>query len=356
MGFGFQVEVTGVSQPGLPLPSMVEVHERLGEPTTFRVNYAVDIGDPDMTLVSNQHLGPGADVAVVVAVGQERHVLVKGPVHGQRIRLVHGGSGSWLDVCGSDRSIEMDRALKREVWDGVRSSDVVRTIVKRHGLEADVEETRDEHQERKHTLVQVETDLRFVRRLARWYGYLFWVTTDPAGKSTAHFRRPPLQGTPAARLVVSRREPSQPTIASLDIAWDVERATRIEARQLDVNSKNVIDGGVSVSPLAPLGTRPLSSLAGGGRSTQVVAVVDTVGDLAQRAEATLIQEGWFVEASCDTSLNALGRLVRAHTVIEVLGAGSIHSGKYLVSAVRHAIDAHGHVMELKLCRNAWGAQ
>lgn len=356
MGLGFQVEVTGVAEPGLPLPSMVEVHERLGEPTTFRVNYAVDIGDQDMTLLSNKHLGPGAEIAVVVGVEQERHVLVKGPVHGQRIRLVHGGSGSWLDVCGSDKSIEMDRELKREVWDGVRSSDVVRAIVKRHGLVDDIEETRDEHQERKHTLVQVDTDLRFVRRLARWYGYLFWVTTDAAGQSTGHFRRPPLQGAPAAQLVINRRDPSQPTIATLDIAWDVERATRIEARQLDVNTKNVIDGGVSVSPLAALGTRPLSALAGGTRTTQVIAAVDGVGALAQRAEAALIQEGWFVEASCDTSLNALGKLVRAHTVIEVVGAGRVHSGKYLVAGVRHAIDVHGHVMELKLCRNAWGAQ
>src|SRR5262245_57795070 len=192
MGFGFNVEVTGVAQPGLPLPDTVEVHERLGEPTTFRVNYAVDIGDPDMTLLSSGHLGPGAEIAVAVAVEQERHVLVKGPVHGQRIRLVHGGSGSWLDVCGSDKSVEMDRELRGAVWDGVRSSDVVRTIVARYGLHADVEDTRDEHQERKHTLVQVDTDLRFIRRLARWYGYLFWVTTDPGGASTAHFRRPPL--------------------------------------------------------------------------------------------------------------------------------------------------------------------
>ena len=356
MGFGFQVEVTGVPQPGLPLPGRVEVQERLGEPTTFRVNYEVDIGDADMTLVSNRHLGPGAEIAVVAAVGQERHVLVKGPVHGQRIRLVHGGSGSWVEVCGSDKSVEMDRELRRQVWDGVHSSDVVRAIVRRHGLADDVEDTRDEHHERKHTLVQADSDLRFVRRLARWYGYLFWISTDAAGKSTAHFRRPPLQGAPAAQLVVGRRQPSQPTIATLDIAWDVERATRVEARQLDVNTKNVIDGGVSASPLAALGERPLAALAGGRRSTQVVAAVDGVGDLAQRAEAALIQEGWFVEASCDTSLNALGRLVRAHTVVEVQGAGRVHSGKYLVAAVRHAITAKEHAMELKLCRNAWGAR
>jgi phage protein D len=356
MAFGFQVEVTGVPEPGLPLPNMVEVHERLGEPTTFRVNYAVDIGDADMTLLSNRHLGPGAEIAVVAAVDQQRHVLVKGPVHGQRIRLVHGGSGSWLDVCGSDQSIVMDRELRRQVWDNVHSSDVVRTIVKRHGLADDVEDTRDEHHERKHTLVQADTDLRFVRRLARWCGTLFWITTDAAGKSTAHFRRPPLQGAPAARLVISRRDPSQPNIATLDIAWDVERATRVDARQLDVNTKSVIDGGVSVSPLAALGKQPLAAVAGGVRTTQVVAAVDAVGDLAQRAEAALIQEGWFIEASCDTSLNALGKVVRAHTVVEVLGAGTVHSGKYLVAGVRHAISAEEHVMELKLCRNAWGAQ
>ncbi len=356
MGQGFQVEVGGAVVPALASPGLVEVHERLGEPTSYRLQYPVDIGDGDMTLLGHAGIGPGSEIAVKVPAQGRTHVLVKGPVHGQRIRIVHGGAQSWVEVCGSDRSIELDREVKARVWDGVRSSDVVREIIKPLGFKADIEDTRDQHEERRHTLVQADTDLRFVRRLGRRYGFLFWLTTDEAGLSTAHFRRPPLGGTATAQLVINRHEPKQSTIAALDIAWDVERSTRVDALQLGLNDKNVIDGSVSESPLVALGARALSAVAGGARSTQVVAAVDGVDDLAQRAEAALIQEGWFVEAACETSLNALGRLVRAHTLVEVQGAGLVHSGKYLVASVRHAINTEGHVMDLKLSRNAWGAQ
>ena len=38
--------------------------------------------------------------------------LVKGPVHGQQIRLLHGGTGSYVDVLGTDTSVTMDREVK----------------------------------------------------------------------------------------------------------------------------------------------------------------------------------------------------------------------------------------------------
>ena len=63
----------------------------------------------------------------------------------------------------------------------------------------------------------------------------------------------------------------------------------------------------------------------------------------------------FIRATCETSLPTLGKLVRAHTVVEVKGAGSRYSGKYLVSGVRHKIDAEAHKMSIELVRNGWGA-
>ncbi len=46
--------------------------------------------------------------------------------------------------------------------------------------------------------------------------------------------------------------------------------------------------------------------------------------------------------------------MRAHTVVEVNGAGTRHSGKYFVAGVRHTIDSESYLMELELLRNAWG--
>jgi hypothetical protein len=39
--------------------------------------------------------------------------------------------------------------------------------------------------------------------------------------------------------------------------------------------------------------------------------------------------------------------------VTLTGAGSRHSGKYLVARVSHQIDATDHVMEAELIRNGW---
>ena len=68
----------------------------------------------------------------------------------------------------------------------------------------------------------------------------------------------------------------------------------------------------------------------------------------------IIEASWFIRATCQTSLDRLASVVRAHSVVEIQGAGKRHSGKYFVSAVRHTIDPAMHRMDLELVRNAWG--
>ena len=84
------------------------------------------------------------------------------------------------------------------------------------------------------------------------------------------------------------------------------------------------------------------------------APVDDAGDLQARGAGLLVEADWFIQATCQTSLESLGGLVRAHTVVEVRGAGSRHSGKYFVAAVRHTIDSTAHKMDVTLVRNGWG--
>ncbi len=353
MGIGVVIKVGGTDDEELTgSAALAEVHERMGEPTTYKIEFAVDANEAqELPLLSDGRLGPNADLAVCVPLEMDEHVLVRGPVHGQRIRLKHGVSGSWVEVVGSDKCIEMDRETKARVWDSVTTSDVVRSIAGEYGLQADVEDTKEQHIEAKHPLVQRDTDLRFVRRLARRYGFLFWITTDARGKHTAHFRRPKLDGEPSATLKINQ-EP--PTIGSLDISWDVERPTSALATQLRLEDKQDIAGDVAKSPLKALGKRDFAAIAGGTRNLQLVAPVDDADDLTARAEGALIEAGWFVRASCETYLHALKKLIRAHSVVEVQGAGALHSGKYFVSGVRHVVDSTSHVMELELCRNAWG--
>lgn len=352
MGLGAAIAVGRVPDPALGQADSVEVVEHVGEATSYRLHYALDIANGDLPLLVERRLDPGSVLSVLVPTAAGTECLVKGPVHAQHIHLEHGGAGSRLEVRGSDTSVELDRELKSVVWDGVRDADAALSILKDRGYRPDVAPTSALHAEAKHTLVQRDSDLRFVRRLARRNGCLFWVTSDPVGIETAHFRPPPLAGRPTAELTINFEDPN---LLSLEIDWDVERPTSTEGLQLDLNTKATLNGAAPASPLPSLGSSDLRSITGDTRSIHVSAPGDDAGDLRARGEGALVDAGWFVTAACSTTVESLGAVLRAHTVVEVKGAGARHSGRYFVTRVRHLIDASAHRMELELRRNGWGA-
>lgn len=350
MSVGVAIAVDGVPDEQLGEATSVEVLERAGETASYRLRYPLDIAEGDLPLLVDGRLGPGSELSVLAPAARGVECLVKGPVHAQEVHLEHGGEGSRLEVRGADSSIAMDRELRSVVWDGVGDADAVSSIVSGYGYVPDVERSSALHTEPKHTLVQRDSDLRFTRRLARRNGFLFRVTCDPLGIETAHFRPPALDGAPAAELAINTDEP---TLLSFELDWDVERPTSAEGLQLDLNGKTDLDAGVGAPPLRALGSAGLDAITGDVRSIHVSAPVDDAGDLRARAEGALIEAGWFVTGRCTTSVEALGRVLRAQTVVEVTGAGSRHSGRYFVAGVRHLIDASTHRMELELRRNGW---
>ncbi len=222
----------------------------------------------------------------------------------------------------------------------------------RYSLSADIDDTSAQHEEKKHTLVQRDTDLRFVRKLARRNGMLFWVDADKDGKLTAHCKRPPLDGDAGPKLRINI---DKPNLNALDLAFDVERPTSSIGKQLDLADKGDLDGAVSKSPQKLLGDKGLQDIASGTRTVLVTAPVDDAGDLKARGEGALIEADFFVRARGETYAQALGNVLRAHKLADLQGVGKRHSGPWLVSWVRHQIDRNTHRMEFDLTRNGWGA-
>jgi len=352
MGLGIAIAVGGQADSELALATSVEVVEAMGATARYRLRFDVDISAGDLPWLTDSRLDPGSELSIGVSVSGANHCLVKGPVHGQHIHLHHGGAGSWVEVSGSDSTIQMDRETKTALWADVTDSDAVSTILSRYGYAPDVGSTPAGHYENKHALVQRDSDLRFVRRLARRNGCLFWVTCDDTGLETAHFRRPSLQGQAASDLIINL---DQPNLQDLDLTWDVERPTSVVGAQLDLNDKQTLDGDVAATPQTILGQHSLADITGDTRSVHLLAPADDAGDLQARGEGVLVESDWFIRATCQTSVEALGALVRAHTVVQLRGAGSRHSGNYFIAAVRHTIDATAHKMDLTLVRNGWGA-
>ena len=352
MGLGISIRLDGAPDELVASASSVEIVERVGQPTQYRLEYSLDIADGDFPLLKESKLGPGSELQVLVPTTDTTECLVKGPVYGQEIHFEQGGSGSSLVVTGSDSSIKMDREDKAVAWTDLTDSDAVSTILSQAGLTPDVESTTAGHMETKHTLIQRETDLAFVRRLARRNGSLFWLSCDDAGVETAHFKRPVLEGEATCDLVINLTDPRS-NVTSLDISWDVERPTSTDSTELDLNTKSDISGAVQQSPLTPLGGSGLNAIAPDVRSAHIAAPFDDSGDAQARSEATLIESSFFVRAAGTTTLSALGKLVRSHTLVNLRGVGTRHSGLWFCSKVKHSIDQSEHTMDFELVRNGW---
>jgi hypothetical protein len=123
--------------------------------------------------------------------------------------------------------------------------------------------------------------------------------------------------------------------------------------QLDLNTKSDITGDVPQTPETLLGDQSLLAITGDTRSAHLTAPADDAGDLKARGEGALIESQWFIRATCETSVHALGKVIRSHSVVNLRGIGARHSGKYLVRAVRHTIDQNAHKMDVELVRNGW---
>ena len=82
-------------------------------------------------------------------------------------------------------------------------------------------------------------------------------------------------------------------------------------------------------------------------------VTDDPGRAQQRSQGALNEAEWFIKASCSTSYDRLCQIVHAHNIVRIEGAGTRHSGDYVVSGVTHTIDVSSYKMQIELMRNAW---
>lgn len=356
MGLGIFITVNNeVNKELTQNVSSVEVYEKIDQPTTYKIRFMMDICDEDIPLVLDALLTiPGSVLGVLVKVNDDLTCLVTGPVTRPEAYLQHGGAGSWLEVEGMDTSADMNREPRYWSWkDGISDAEIVETILKeKYNYEPDIEPTpQSTHSEDNHSLNQCESDLSLIRRLARYNSSHFWITYDKDGKATGHFKKATLEGNSVAEILVNMENANTD---NLRISWDIQRISNTEGKQVNLRTKEIIGGKVTLSDETLPGAKMLHQLVGQKpQSMQLAPPVDDGGTMQARSIAALNESKWFIQASCRTSFNRLCKLVRLHTVVNVQGAGTRHSGKYYVTGVKHNIDDAAHIMDLELARYAW---
>jgi hypothetical protein len=68
----------------------------------------------------------------------------------------------------------------------------------------------------------------------------------------------------------------------------------------------------------------------------------------------LAESGFFTRCTGDVAADRIGVILRVGDVVTIAGAGSIHSGNWLVWNVRHKFSLQAWTMSFTLVRNAMG--
>lgn len=345
------------------LLSLLEVEENADLPGAIQLTMPIATrgpsGSEDIPVVGDDRFKPYASVAVVVSVDLIPDACIfDGYVLSHKIRLDRGTTASSLQVWGQDASCLMNLEEKIREWTDSDGT-IANTIFQLPAYNftpagANTSDDSERHEETGHTVMQRGTDAQFLRDRARRTGRLFRVCCErAAGANTGFFIKPSLSGDAVTTIVINPEEESN--VDELTFAWDVARPTSVRAKSL-VLAVDAVDGAASDSGLDPLDSQSLASFTGDKftMTVQLTATVESAGELHARAKAVLAESDWFVRCEGETDLSQLNVVLRAGTVVQVNGAGKLHSGRYFVWSVRHTITAQSHRMKFVLVRNAVG--
>jgi phage protein D len=364
VGHAFRILVGGTAvDPSLYTDvRSLDVEENVDLPGAFSLSLPVaSDGSGDYTYVNDSRFQPFSKLAVEVDVDDGgTQCIFDGVILSHKFHVDRGTSNATLEVWGQDASWLMNVEEKIKEWSNVTDGDVANSIFGDYGFAPDGDNTSDDspsHTEDGHTLMQRASDIQFLRALARRSGKICRVAPGTkAGQITGVFTKPKLDGDPAVKIPFN--DLVHAVVGELDFTWDVTRPTEVKARQalFNDNDEDGADGGATDSGLASLADRDLATFSGQAMKALLTATVDDAGELQQRSRSLLREASFFVRCTGEADLDGVGAVLRAGTVVQIDGAGSLNSGKYYVWSVRHHIEADAHGMRFVLVRNAVGPQ
>lgn len=359
----YQLFVNGAAASPEFLASLasLEVEEHADLPGAMVLHLRVDRTDAgELSPLADAALAPYANLALVArAEGAPPECVFDGYVLSQKVHLERGAVGSHAEVWARDASWLMNLEERSRAWSDTTDAAVANAVFGAYGLRPAPSNTVEDssvHTQDGHVLFQRATDIEFLRDLARRSGKLCRVVPGRGPNDrTGLFARPDLDAAPS--LTIALGGVAGASVRALDFEWDVARPTAVTARQALWNdaSPEGVSGDTSDAGLTPLAARPLAAFVDRPMTMTLSTTVDDAGELLARARSLVREASFFARCVGEADVNELGAVLRAGSLVELGGVGSLFAGRYLVWSVRHTIRATAHTQRFTLVRNAMGA-
>jgi len=313
----------------------------------------INLFDPDDMLVDSELLQPGSYVRAVLGYANSTvqdfgEYLIKEAEHQWR------PEGSVLTLKAQTKLITFAQSDGAERYDGSRASDIATLIAARYGLQAEVADTAFVYPE----LIRAgESEGNFLKRLAKLYGYDFYIENN-----TLHFH-PPRDFRGPIVLEYRPEDPLQGTLLEFQAATEkTKKGRKKKAENVDTNQGEGYKKDPEESQTPPERVAEQSIQQRGGepqeQSELPWAVNPLTGEYARPEELFVGKVLTAIPAETQELLTAMERVgketvevsgkcygipyLRRGRTIEVRGVGSLYSMIYLLDEVTHEFSEQGY--------------
>jgi phage protein D len=253
-----------------------------------------------------------------------------------------------LEIWGMDGSVLMDRIEKLKDWPNKKDSDIAAEIFTEFGFTPEVIDTEVIHDEAISTVIQRETDMQFLKRLALRNGFDCYVEG-----ATGYFGNPQIQEQPQPVLAVHFG--AETNVESFSIEVNALTPANVAMYQVDRVNKEVLEATAESSQQEALGETDASGLLADGMEPAQVYIGMNIAtgnpEMTALCQGLYHQGEWFVSGEGIICANHYGHVLKPRRTVTIKGVGETYSGIYYVSHVTHSFTPDGYTQFFRVKRN-----
>lgn len=328
----------------------VEVEDDHKLAASFKIKLAIQLqSDGNWTYLDDESLSVWNRVEIYAGFPDNAVKAITGYIVHLKPYFAKRITDSYLEVWGMDESVLMDREEKLKDWPNRKDSDIASEIFSNYGLTPEVEDTEVIHDEVLSTIIQRESDIKFLKRLARRNGYECFVQN-----STGYFRQPVLNESP--QKVLAAHFGNETNLSFFQAGLNALRPTIVEMSQLDSMTKEIRSVTIDNMEQNQLGQTLSSELIPSGVEPTGLyvkhALTTSQQEMKVLCQALYDEAEWLLEGEGEIISSLYQDVLRARRLVTIKGVGRTYSGTYYVTNVRHSFTQDGYTQHFKVRKNA----
>ncbi|MFD1213395.1 phage late control D family protein [Arthrobacter sp. GCM10027362] len=346
-----RLEIGGAELPEL-YEDLINLEVELDDELAGMVRISLAVpqrGDGTWPYLDDERIQLWQPVVITAGLGDEQEKLLSGYITHLRPDFAGDPDQCQLEIWGMDSSVLMDRRTILKDWPNRKDSDIAEEVFGSYGLGSDVTDTEIIHDADVSTIIQRETDIRFLKRLARRNGFECYVSG-----TMGYFGPPALHRRPQPVLQVQCGEETTVTRFAVEVA--AQGPSPVAMTQLDHLTKEILGVAVEKTSRKLLGAKPPAAYLPAGMNPELTHLGQTVTTGGPEMEVLcqgLHDRGeWFVTGEGEVAANQYGTILMPRRTVTIKGIGETYSGVYYVSRVTHVFTPGGYTQVFTVQRNA----